>query len=137
MNSDPVLLSAIADVASIRSWCSANSVTEVPQAGVKYIADNAEVFAFFISSVYDGASRKERSDLESMHQHLDYSAIDDGNRSLAESTLKEAIQQQSGNGLAGVSDDDIVVLHRVLQYAPYIANKPCPIPLKGSPLKLS
>lgn len=136
MNTDPLLVAVLEDVSHIRSWCAANPGAKVPDKAVAYLAENAEALAFFISVVYDLADKRQRAALDAAHRTLDYSVIETANRGLAEATLKEAIQQHSGNPLAEVSDDDVVVLLRVLEYAQYIDSKACPMTLAGSPLGL-
>ncbi len=134
---DPTLTAALADVARIKSWCSANKIYELPHKAVDYLANNEKVLVFFISALYDGTTEQRRSAIHAANGYLDYAAIYAAFRGIAESTLHESIQQMSGNPLSLVTDDDVNMLLRVLEYVPHIDDaRLCPIALSKSPLHL-
>jgi hypothetical protein len=137
MNDDPVFQAVLEDITHVRKWCSDNPASAVPSIAVDYLSKNAEVLAFFISAVYDGSDETRRASLQKEKpRELDYSVIEEGNRAIAESTLQEAIHQSGKMPLSQVEADDVVVLHRVLQYGQYIYGRKCPIDLESSPLSI-
>ena len=136
MNSDPILRAALTDLRRLMAWCSAHPASPIPEEAVSYLAANAEALAFLISGVYDGTTTAERSEIHAGNNTLDYSAIDDAARGLAESTLTQAIQWVAGNRLSPLTDQDILMLLRALEYAQYVDARSCPIELEGSPLLL-
>jgi hypothetical protein len=135
MNTDQVLIDALADVRSMRRWCSANSVTPLPEKAVAYLAENAEALVFLVAGL-DATTEEERAALYAANPTtLDYSVVKSGSR-FAKSTLTQACQWVSGNKLSRVVDDDAVMLLRALEYVEHIDLSRCPIPLEMSPLRL-
>ena len=137
MNSDPALRAVLNDLKQIRAWCTRNQGQPVPRKAIEYIAENADVLAFFVSALYDGTTQAQRAALHTANPAtLDASVIDDGVRGVVESGIKECIEVVGGNSLAHVEEDDIVMLLRAMQYVEHIEGRHSPIAVAMTPLSL-
>jgi hypothetical protein len=134
MNNDPDLSAVLVDLGRIRHWCSQHPFQSPPQSAAEYIGANKDVLLFFISCL-KSTSSTDRATLHSRHRDLDESVIT-GDCSLACSAVEEAHQSVTGNRLADVTDDDVNMILRVIEYVKYIDCDPCPHEVRHSPITL-
>ena len=134
MNSDPILSAVLADLWTIRTKWTQDHSRNPPAAVVQYLATNQEVLRFFISKLYSTTTMEERQAIQLEHRELDYSAVRDG--SLANEAVTRAVDIWSGDKLTDLTDDDINMLIRSIDYVKYLNCPPCPIALHLSPIQI-
>lgn len=117
MNNDPILSALLTDLWAIRSWCNNNSNKLPPASVVPYLAENHELLRCHIHQLYTTTTKAKRETIHSGHRELDESIIS-GNSGYTDALLDSVLLHASG--LIKITDDDINMLIRPLEYVKYL-----------------
>lgn len=132
MNYDPALAAVLADLKKIKHWCSGHPSQKVPPSAVQYLRDNENTILCLIEQLKSKSPYIRRT-LYSQHRELDESIID-GNCAVAISAAKKAGMVKTG--LVEVTDDDVNMMLRSIEYVKYLnCDDPC-TPAVQSPIQL-
>jgi len=134
MNDDPTLSAILADLWKIRRWCGKHPSKKPPPSAVAYIAANKDALLFFIQQL-DSTSRADRSSHHSQHRELD-EAVTYSDCSVARSAVGKAVMIETGNRLTELTDDDVNMIIRPIEYVKYLNCDYCPDALDQSPIQL-
>lgn len=120
---DPALSSILTDLTRIRHWCSKHPTQEMPPAAVKYLCENQATILFLIEQLKSGEVRRT---LYLQNRELDESVIDD-DCAVAISVAKKACMVETG--LVEVTDDDVNMMLRPIEYVKYLNCDSCSPPI--------
>jgi hypothetical protein len=137
MSSRAKLERAILDLRLILACCTHEELGGIPEVGVRYLASNVDVLEFLLKEVYAKSTREERTELAKQHRHLDYTPISDEFHGIARVALELARPSPENvivRSLHPITPDDLKMLIRALQYAPFLAIGPHDQELQLSPI---
>ena len=116
----------IRDLVDIRQWCLNPLQEDIPQVGLDYLYVNQDLIQAYLDCVY-AVSEAEREAIQSAHKELDYTAVLQSHKDLAEQALREAKERRIdpeaarvAQSLTPVSEDDLHMLIRPIRYALYL-----------------
>lgn len=130
-NYDPALSAILADLWKIRNWCGNHPSQKLPPSAVAYLCANQATILCLIEQL-KSTSPDVRRTLHSQHRELDDGVIND-NCAVAISAAKTACQVETG--LVEVTDDDVNMILRPIEYVKYLDCDSCP-PVVLSPIQL-
>jgi hypothetical protein len=130
-NYDPALASILADLKKLRRWCSNHPSQKVPPSAVKYLCANETTILCLIEQLKSAPPDVLRT-LHSEHRELHEGIMDD-NCAVAISVAKKACMVEMG--LVEVTDDDVNMVLRPIEYVKYLDCESCP-PAVLSPIQL-
>jgi hypothetical protein len=123
----------IEDLRKVRSVCLSENRDEAPNAAVLYLAANHDLIDFYLKQVYTKLDMNQRGELARQHQGLDYSVVSDTFYKIPASVISLVKHPTPRPILPPViTDDDVNMILRVLQYARY-----CPLDAHSFMLRMS
>lgn len=122
-----------ADLHAIREWCSDNSTDEIPPAAIAYLDANHALLKCLIRQVESYAGREH---LQAQHQELDFSVVHPSFFPIAREAAIDAVRIMAGDRLSTVSDDDVHMTLRAVEYAKYLPSSECGHVMMLSPVRL-
>lgn len=125
----------VRDLQAIRDWCSGHGGQPLPPTAVDYLNQNRFLLRCLVKKV---RALPNRAQLQGTHRELDENVISPEFFDIASEALERAKAIRAGNPLVELTDDDIHMLLRVIDYAKYLGETDCvEHPLSLSPLTLS
>ena len=124
-NYDPALSAILADLKKIRHWCNKHPSQKMPPSAVKYLCANEATILCLIEQL-KSTSPDVRRTLNSRHRELHEDTIDD-NCAVAISVAKKACMVETG--LVEVTDDDVNMMLRPIEYVKYLNCDSCSPPI--------
>jgi hypothetical protein len=121
-NYDPALSAILADLKKIRHWCNNHPSQKLPLSAVKYLCAN-EITILCLIEQLKSTSADVRRTLHSQHRELHEDTIDD-NCAVAISVATKACHVEMG--LVDVTDDDVNMMLRPIEYVKYLDCDSCP-----------
>jgi hypothetical protein len=130
MTSVELLDRLLDDLKKVRLVCRESGLEHLPDVAVRYLAVNHDAIFFFVDHVYSAMGSGGRLVLMQQHADLDYSVVSNSFRPLALSAIETAVEwiraaRDDIRALFRVSEDDLQMLLRALEYARY---SPCDSP---------
>lgn len=134
-----VLESLIADLKKIRAICIHKNLDTVPYPAPIYLVANCDLINYYLRQVYSKMRSDQRNQLLSAHSELHYIAVNDSFYKIAKSTIEKIKKVKKNSpaiklGLISVTEDDISMLLRALEYAKYCDLDPHDYQLSMSPI---
>jgi len=131
-NYDPALSAILADLRNLRHWCSNHPSQKMPPSAVKYLCANENTILCLIEQL-KSTPIAERRALHSKYRELDENVIHD-DCTVAITAAKMACKVATG--LLVVTDDDVNMILRPIEYVKYIARDESCTPVVLSPIHL-
>lgn len=123
MNYDPALSAILADLKKIKHWCSSHPTEEMPLSAVRYLCANEATILCLIERL-GTTSQDDRRTLFSQHRELDEGVISaDG--AFYRSLARKACDFEKYR-LVVVTDDDVNMILRSIEYVKYLDCDSCP-----------
>ncbi len=122
---DPALSAILADLTRIRHWCSRHPTQKMPPSAVQYLCENQATILCFIEQL-TSTSGEVRRTLYLQNRELDESVIGD-DCAVAISVAKTACMVETG--LVEVTDDDVNMMLRPIEYVKYLNCDSCSPPI--------
>jgi hypothetical protein len=133
LNADPALSALLTDLKQVRRWCNEHRF-EVPPIAADYIRRNKDAILFFMDQL-DSISLSGREAIYPLHRELDISIVPYGG-DYTRTVVRSACHVSRGDILGEVTEDDISMLIRSLEYVKYIKCEACPHELQVTPVFL-
>lgn len=115
---DTILTAVLSDLWKIRGWCINPNPRLAPASVVSYLVENNDLLRWYTHHLYSTTTKPERETLLSEHRELDESIIYGDSSSYIDALLDSV--RLHASGLVEITDDDINMLIRPLEYVKYL-----------------
>jgi hypothetical protein len=139
MSGNELINQVLDDLAKVKRVLTESHSDRLPYAALRYLAANSNLITGIVDLVYSKLDKAGRLELLQTHRELDDSATSDSFRALALHAVDTAADWANAPGsvqdLFVVSEDDLAMLRRALQYGKYIDSDSLEYELQLSPIE--